>query len=147
GDGILAEEGPDDEAMPVDAEDLWIVDPICGSINFAQGIPLFVVSVALRSRGNIRAGVVLDPCRDELFEATLEGSARLNGEPITVQQIAEGMEVFEKSWLAADLAAEGDLRRDSLEVFDVMAQQVTGVNIISSPALAICWVAMGRLHA
>ncbi|HLG74240.1 MAG TPA: inositol monophosphatase family protein [Chloroflexota bacterium] len=146
-DGILAEEGPEDEAVPVDAENLWIVDPVCGSINFAQGIPLFAVSVALRTRGNIRAGAVFDPCRNELFEATFEGSARMNGDVIQVQQIAEGMEVFEKSWLAADLAPEGDLRADSLDVFRVMAEQVTGVSMINSPALAICWVAMGRLHA
>src|SRR5438128_2356632 len=41
GDAILAEEGPEDEQMPVDAERLWIVDPICGSLNFAMGIPMF----------------------------------------------------------------------------------------------------------
>ncbi|HEX6510973.1 MAG TPA: inositol monophosphatase family protein [Chloroflexota bacterium] len=146
-DGILAEEGPEDEPVPVDAEDLWIVDPVCGSINFAQGMPLFAVSVALRSRGNIRLGVVFDPCRNELFAATVDGPARMNGEVIQVQQIAEGMEVFEKSWLAADLAPEGELRHDSLQIFDVMARQVTGVSMINSPALAICWVAMGRLHA
>jgi myo-inositol-1(or 4)-monophosphatase len=146
-DGILAEEGPEDEPVRVDAENLWIVDPVCGSINFAQGMPLFAVSVALRTQGDIRAGAVFDPCRNELFEATFDGPARMNGEVIQVQQIAEGMEVFEKSWLAADLAPEGELRADSIEVFRVMAEQVTGVSMINSPALAICWVAMGRLHA
>src|SRR6266508_1674154 len=52
--GVLAEEGPDDEQLPLDAEHLWIVDPICGSLNFAQGIPYFGVSVALRTAGAIR---------------------------------------------------------------------------------------------
>ncbi len=146
-DGILAEEGPEDEPVPVEAEHLWIVDPICGSINFAQGMPLFGVSVALRMAGNIRVGVVFDPCQNELFEATFEGPARMNGEVIQVQQIAEGLEVFEKSWLAADLPPEDPLRTDALQIFDIMAQQVTGVSMINSPALAICWVAMGRLHA
>src|SRR5947209_16901427 len=42
-DGILAEEGPEDEPVQVDAADLWIVDPVCGSINFAQGMPLMAV--------------------------------------------------------------------------------------------------------
>ena len=42
--GILAEEGPDDAPLPVDAPHLWIVDPICGSLNFAQGIPYFGIS-------------------------------------------------------------------------------------------------------
>src|SRR5262249_60237838 len=43
-DAILAEEGPEDEAIDVNAERLWIVDPICGSLNYAMGIPLFAVS-------------------------------------------------------------------------------------------------------
>ena len=85
--GILAEEGPEDAPLPLDAEQLWIVDPICGSLNYVQGIPHFGISIALRSEGNIRAGVVYDPCRDELFEATTETPATLNGRKIVVQQI------------------------------------------------------------
>src|SRR6185369_10410306 len=42
-DGIMAEEGPEDAPLPVDAPNLWIVDPICGSLNFVQGIPYFGV--------------------------------------------------------------------------------------------------------
>jgi len=61
--GILGEEGPDDAPLPVDAPELWIIDPICGSLNFVQGIPYFGVSVALRAEGNICVGVVYDPCR------------------------------------------------------------------------------------
>ena len=71
--GILAEEGPEDEPLPVDAESLWIVDPICGSLNYVQGIPYFGVSIALRAQGAIRVAAVYDPCRDEMFGATLSG--------------------------------------------------------------------------
>ncbi|MDE3077819.1 MAG: hypothetical protein KGJ86_20550 [Chloroflexota bacterium] len=145
-DGILAEEGPEDEEVPVEADCLWIVDPICGSLNYAQGIPLFAVSVALRMRGSIRVGVVFDPCRNELFEATLEGPARMNGELIVVQQIAEGVEAFERSWLACDLAPDGERRLDSLKALDIMSRQVVSVNVFGSPALALCYVAIGRLH-
>jgi fructose-1,6-bisphosphatase/inositol monophosphatase family enzyme len=67
--GVLAEEGPEDEPVPLDAEYLWIVDPICGSLNYVQGIPYFGVSIALRTHGAIRAGAVYDPCRDEMFAA------------------------------------------------------------------------------
>lgn len=38
--GVLAEEGPEDEPVPLDAEYLWIVDPICGSLNCVQGNPV-----------------------------------------------------------------------------------------------------------
>src|ERR1035437_5866733 len=70
--GILAEEGPDDATLPLDAEHLWIVDPICGSLNFVQGIPYYAISIALRTAGNISVGVVYDPSNDEMFEATTE---------------------------------------------------------------------------
>src|ERR687886_2388134 len=73
--GILAEEGPEDEAVPLDAEYLWIIDPICGSLNYVQGIPYFGVSIALRTQGAIRVGAVYDPCRDEMFAAGLSSRA------------------------------------------------------------------------
>src|SRR6267142_484497 len=55
GDAILTEEGPEDEPIDVNAERLWIVDPICGSLNFAMGIPFFAISLALRIRGDLQA--------------------------------------------------------------------------------------------
>src|SRR5437588_3170348 len=58
--GVLAEEGPEDEPVPLDAGYLWIVDPICGSLNYVQGIPYFAVSIALRTAGAIRVGAVDD---------------------------------------------------------------------------------------
>src|SRR5450759_2689071 len=87
GAAILVEEGPDDAALPVDAEHLWIVDPICGSLNFVQGIPYYAISIALRTAGNISVGVVYDPSNDEMFEATTESTATLNGKSIGVQQL------------------------------------------------------------
>src|SRR5688572_18938092 len=47
-DAVLAEEGPDDEIMPVDAERLWIVDPIDGTVNFFQGAPRYAISIGFR---------------------------------------------------------------------------------------------------
>jgi myo-inositol-1(or 4)-monophosphatase len=147
GFGVLAEEGPEDEPVPVDAEHLWIVDPICGSLNFAQGIPYFGISIALRSSGDIRVGVVYDPCRDELFKATAESSPTLNGRLIAVQQISEGYEAFEKAWIGTDWPHSGERRDEALEIARIMGQQVTGLAAMGSPALGMCSVAAGRLHA
>ena len=145
--GILAEEGPEDEPVPVDAEHLWIVDPICGSLNFAQGIPHFAVSIALRSEGGIRLGVVYDPCRDELFAATVDGPATLNGNVISVQQISEGLEAMGKAVIGTDWPYEGERRQQAVRVMGVFSEQVTECNAMGSPALGICYVAAGRLHA
>jgi myo-inositol-1(or 4)-monophosphatase len=145
--GILAEEGPEDEPLPLDADHLWIVDPICGSLNYAQGIPYFAVCVALRSQGAIRVGVVYDPTRDELFAGSMSTHATLNGETITVQQISEGYDAFEKAWVGMDLPRATDRRAQALEIATVMAHQVIALNMLGSPALALCHVAAGRLHA
>jgi myo-inositol-1(or 4)-monophosphatase len=145
--GILAEEGPEDEPLPVDAEHLWIVDPICGSLNFSQAIPYFGVSLAWRSAGDIRVGVVYDPCRDELFSAVAGGPARLNDQVITVQQISEGLEAWAKAIVGTDWPHVGERREQALRIVPLMAQQVVEVAAMGSPALGVCNVAAGRLHA
>ena len=145
--GILAEEGPEDAPLPVDAEHLWIIDPICGSLNFVQGIPYFGVSVALRSEGRIRVGVVYDPCHDELFEATTESSATLNGKKIVVQQITEGAEAWESAIVGTDWPHSGTRRVQARRIVEVMTGQITECNLMGSPSLGIANVAAGRLHA
>ncbi len=147
GFGVLAEEGPEDELVPLDAEYLWIVDPICGSLNYVQGIPYFGVSIALRAHGAIRVGAVYDPCRDEMFAATLSGSATLNGSVVGVQQIAEGYEAFEKSWLGTDWPHDKDKLDQAMQIATIMSGQVISLSAMGSPALGICNVAVGRLHA
>jgi myo-inositol-1(or 4)-monophosphatase len=145
--GILAEEGPEDEAVPLDAENLWIVDPICGSLNFVQGIPYFGVSIALRAAGAIRVGAVFDPCRDELFAATMSSPSTLNGELISVQQISEGFEAFEKAWVGTDWPHDHDRLNQALQIASIMANQVIVLQAMGSPALGLCNVAAGRWHA
>jgi myo-inositol-1(or 4)-monophosphatase len=145
--GILAEEGPEDEPLPLDAEHLWIVDPICGSLNYVQAIPYFAVSIALRSQGAIRVGVVYDPCRDELFAASMSSAATLNGQTIAVQQISEGYDAFEKAWVGTDWPHDLDRLDQALRISAIMARQVITLNSYGSPALGLCNVAAGRLHA
>lgn len=145
--GILTEEGPDDAPLPLDATHLWIVDPICGSLNFVQGIPYFGVSIALRSGGNICVGVVYDPCRDELFQATTETPATVNGQKIVVQQISDGTEAWSSAIVGTDWPHSGERREQARLIVGLMVGQVSECNLMGSPALGICNVAAGRLHA
>ena len=128
--GILAEEGPEDAPLPVDAEHLWIVDPICGSLNFVQGIPYFGISIALRSQGNIAVGVVYDPCRDELFEATADTAASLNGRKIAVQQISEGIEAWSAAVVGADWPHSGERREQAGRIVGLMLDQVGELSLM-----------------
>ena len=147
GAAILAEEGPDDAALPVDAEHLWIVDPICGSLNFVQGIPYYAISIALRTAGNISVGVVYDPSNDELFQATTESPATLNGKRIGVQQFSEGSEAWSIAMVGTDWPHSGQRREQARMIADLMLDQIGELSVMGSPALGLCNVAAGRLHA
>lgn len=62
----------------------WLIDPLDGTTNFLQGLPVFCVSVACRRGDELLAGAVLDPLRGDLFTATRGGGARWNGRPLAV---------------------------------------------------------------
>lgn len=146
-DAILVEEGPEDEPLLVDADRLWIVDPICGSLNFVHGIPFFAVSIALRVAGQLRVGVVYDPMRDETFSARIGEPATLNNRSITVLNTALGPEFWEQAWVGTDLPHSGPRRAQALRAFGLFSDEVLTQVIMGSPALGLCYVAAGRLHA
>ncbi|MDP6403798.1 MAG: 3'(2'),5'-bisphosphate nucleotidase CysQ [Alphaproteobacteria bacterium] len=75
--GWLSEESEDDPAR-LEAQRLWVVDPIDGTRAFLKGEPEFAVCVALVEEGRTIAGAVFNPASDEMFEANLGGGARLN---------------------------------------------------------------------
>jgi len=145
-DAFLLEEGPEDEPLDVGAERLWIVDPICGSLNFVHGIPFFAISIALRVAGQLRVGVVYDPMRDECFAANIGEPAYLNNRPITVPTMSQGPEFWEQSWVGTDLPYDGPLRKEAIRVFDLHAKEVQSLSIMGSCALGLCYVPCGRLN-
>ena len=65
--GFLMEEGG--EIKGADADCRWIVDPLDGTTNFLHGLPHFAVSIALERAGEVVAGVIYDPVKDEIFWA------------------------------------------------------------------------------
>src|ERR1044072_8167706 len=87
---ILAEESgahqPDDQSGPP-SDYCWIIDPLDGTTNFAHGYPFFCVSIGLEYKGEMIAGVVYDPTRDELFAAERGAGARLNDRAIRVSEV------------------------------------------------------------
>ncbi len=87
-DAILAEETGEHRAVAGEAPTsgrgrVWIVDPLDGTVNYANGIPVFCVSIGLVVDGVPTVGVILDPTRGETFAATADGPAMLAG-PVTV---------------------------------------------------------------
>jgi len=79
---ILAEEGTVHESATSELE--WVIDPLDGTTNFLQGLPVWCVSVACRRGDELLAGVVLDPCGGNLFRASRGGGAFWNDRPMRV---------------------------------------------------------------
>lgn len=137
---ILGEEGGGE--VDYEAEHLWIVDPLDGTTNYVHRIPQFCTAVAYASRGEIQRGVVLDPCRQELFHAVRGAGAFLNGEPISVSQNSAFTEAVIATGFYYD---RGDMMRQTLSSIEKLFENnVRGVRRLGAAALDLCWVACGR---
>ena len=69
-----------------DKENIWIIDPIDGTINFLHGIPHFAISIALKSEDEIICGLIFDPIKDEMFYAEKNNGAFFNNQRIRVSK-------------------------------------------------------------
>ena len=138
---ILAEEGPEDEEMPVGADPLWIVDPICGSLNYMHRDPAYAVSVGFLADGAWQVGVVYEPERDAMFTGVEGRGARLNDRAIVVDQFADGVEAFQRAAVGIDWPGDMDARKEMLTVVGTLVPVVLSVRVIGSPALGLCYVA------
>lgn len=118
---------------------LWLLDPLDGTNNYAAGIPLFGVSLALLRDGNIDLGVVYDPVHDECFTAGRGQGASLNNSPLRAPTagiaLAKTTACIDFKRLSPPLAAR-------IAATPPYASQRS----IGSVALDWCWVAAGRFH-
>ena len=67
-----------------DKENIWIIDPIDGTMNFLHGIPHFAISIALKSKDEIISGLIFDPIKDEMFFSEKDKGAFLNNQRLRV---------------------------------------------------------------
>lgn len=142
---LLVEES--EEPQDEQADPLWIIDPLDGSVNFFRGIPFFAISVGFRVKGRYRIGVVYDPCRDELFQAVFNGGAFLNGRQIRVAKFAGELDSFQVAVVGTDWSGNQDEVKRAFQLSRVVASEVLQVRTLGSPALGLCYVATGRLDA
>ena len=111
-------------------------------MNFAHGYPAFCVSIALEADGALEYGVIYDPMRDELFEASRGGGASLNGQPIRVSKTDR----MERALIATGFPY--DIRErvpETLARLGRLLGIVQGLRRGGSAALDLAYVACGRL--
>jgi len=117
---------------------VWVVDPLDGTINYANGIPFFCVSIALVEDGRPVVGVIHDPSRGETFAATVNGAATLGGRAIR----ASGKDQLGDFVVSMALGGRAAATR-SREV----RKAIRVSRSMGSAALALAYVANGRFDA
>lgn len=123
------------------AERRWIVDPLDGTSNFLHGLPHFAISIALEERGELVAGVVFDPSKDELFYAERGAGAYLNDRRIRVSSRSR----LDDALIATGIPfkGHGDTAQFVAEL-NAISGAVAGVRRWGTASLDLAYVAAGR---
>lgn len=137
--GILGEESA--AADQLEKPYCWLIDPLDGTTNYAHGYPCYAVSIAAARQGELLAGVVLDPERDECFAAATGGGAMLNDVLFSTSDVQE----LDKAVLAVSLPTL--LRDDSPDLISFLrtAPKAQAMRRTGSAALNLAYVACGRM--
>ena len=136
--GVLAE-----ESAPIDSDSgyTWVVDPLDGTRNFANGIPHFCTVVALAKGAEMVVGITYDPVRKERFVAEAGRGATLNGAPLSVtatQDVSEAAICF-------DLGYVDEKAGLALDMIRSLWPNVRSLRLMGSSALGIAYAAAGRV--
>lgn len=146
--GIIRESFPDHYILTEESGDLpknsnvkWIIDPIDGTVNYANGIPLCCVSIGVEKDGEMIMGAVYNPFMDEFFFAEKGKGATLNNKAIAV---SKKKDVVESLLVTGFPYTYLDEENGPLEVFGRFIKAGVPVRRLGSAAIDLCWVACGR---
>lgn len=142
-DALMGEEGDDFEPDEPSGL-LWVIDPLDGTTNFLYGIPEWAVSIAvLDADGRSLAGAVYDPARDELWSASCDGDATVDGVTIRGSQRAD----LATALVATGFGYDAAVRKAQAAVVAELLGQVRDIRRLGSAALDLAWTAAGRYDA
>ena len=112
----------------------WVIDPLDGTINFLRGIPFFSISIGLKHKKEIKAGVIYDPIHDDIYFAEKGKGAYLNNKRIRIRP----QKNFKQGLLGTSYKTHD--YNDILEAFG-------HIRVFSSAALSLAFLATGRIDA
>jgi myo-inositol-1(or 4)-monophosphatase len=145
--GVYGEEGT---RAGLESEYRWYVDPLDGTTNFAHGFPAFCVILGLERRakgltanadGEMVAGVIYDPLRDEMFSVERGKGAWLNQKRISVSKIA----TVQESLTATGFPSQKRHSSPNIHLYQQMTLRSHGVRRAGSAGLDLAYMACGRL--
>ncbi len=138
--GFITEEG---SAGHTDEQYVWVVDPLDGTTNFIHNFAPYAVSIALCKGREIVVGVVYEIVADECFYAWKDGGAWVNGQPLHV-----GNSLINDALICLQLPYNSDAYKPVItRLIQHFYGNVGSIRMIGSAAIALCYVAAGRLDA
>ena len=138
---ILSEEddGNKDQSLQ---QPTWIIDPIDGTVGYANDHYQVAVSIAYAVDCKVRHGVVYNPFLDEMYYASENLGASLNGNKISVKDISE----LKSCVVGTGFPHKRDDIQDIISRLGRVLPHIRDIRRLGSPALDICWVACGRMQ-
>lgn len=134
---VISEEMLTHTTLPAEC---WVIDPIDGTVNYANGLPQYAISVGWVKEGAFLLGAICAPALDELYLTLNAKRALLNGKPfVHVHQDCDS------ALVAASLAAKAGA--DEYALFHQVNNSTRGCLRTGSAALNVCWAAVNRLQA
>ena len=138
--GFITEEGL---AGHKDESLLWVVDPLDGTTNFIHGFAPYAVSIALCQGQQILIGVIYEVCADECYYAWLGGGAWMNG-----QRLHVGTSTIGDALICLQLPYNSEAYKPVIcRLVSHFYGNVGSIRAIGSAAMALCYVAAGKLDA
>ncbi len=122
-------------------ENLWIIDPLDGTVNFVNGIPHFCTSIAFKHKDKYQIGVVFDPIRNEIFYGARNIGVFVNDIPIKRKGVKS---------LSEAIVSGGFFKKRSINIgsniFQNLAPNIKKIRFFGSAALDLCYLAAGRFN-
>ena len=134
---ILAEESGESGQ---DSEYRWVIDPLDGTTNYSQGLPIFAVSIALEHRGEPVLGVVYAPATDEMFTALRGQGAYCNGKRLQIGQKTKLIDCVLATGFPYDIATHP---ANNMDYFIDMAPRARAIRRMGAAAYDLAGVASG----
>lgn len=134
---VISEEMPTLSRLP---SECWVIDPIDGTVNYANGLPQYAISAGWVNNGSYLLGAVCAPALNELFFTLNTKRALLNGKPF-----AHEHQRCDTAVVAASFSCKADAGEYTL--FQHINDSTRGCLRTGSAALNVCWAASNRLQA
>ncbi|MFH1457424.1 MAG: inositol monophosphatase family protein [Patescibacteria group bacterium] len=123
-----------------DSDYLWIIDPLDGTINFANNLEEYCISIALFKEGLPYLGVIFQPTSKRLYVAKKSCGATLNGKPIKVSKESKLINML----VATDMTSKEPYRTDSFDIMKKISLHTRHIRIFGSCALHLARLAEGK---